>query len=124
MLEADTDGVDVRLERTDPRAVVVHAAGDLDYDTAPGLDTALKQAAEAGRPVVMDLSEVDFADSTILHILTRARVRAEKGGHVLLLAGPLSDTLTRLFEVTGLEGAFRFSPDRDSALASLPGKPQ
>lgn len=124
MLEAEADDVKVWLERTDPRAVVVYAAGDLDYDTAPELDAALRQAAEAGGAVVADLSAVDFADSTILHILTRARVRAENDTQTLLLAGPLSDTVTRLFQVTGLESAFRFAPDAQTALSGLPGKRQ
>ncbi|MEW2521541.1 STAS domain-containing protein [Actinacidiphila alni] len=123
MLEADADGEQVRLEpQSDSRAVVVLASGDLDYETASVLDAALARAAEVADAVVVDLSAVDFADSTILHILTRARTRAETGSRALFLAGPLNDTLERLFEVTGLGDAFRFSPDRESALAAVPRK--
>ncbi|MFH8347833.1 STAS domain-containing protein [Streptomyces sp. NPDC018045] len=91
-------------------ALVVTVTGPLDIDTVAPLEDALREVGEAAhgtgaggggaRPVVIDLSEVDFADSTTVNVLLRQHAAL---GTRLRLAAP-SPGLRRLFELTGLEG--------------------
>ena len=54
--------------------VVMH--GEHDLSTAPNLAHELEQAFDAGAPVVVDLTEVEFMDSAILNALLKAREQA------------------------------------------------
>ncbi|MFJ4894737.1 MULTISPECIES: STAS domain-containing protein [unclassified Streptomyces] len=95
---------------------VIRVGGDVDIDTAPLLDAALGDAARA-RPVavIVDLSQLTFGDSATLNAL----IRAQKLAFELVVAGPLSPRIQRLFSLAGVEGFFRFAPDTDAALEQL-----
>ncbi|MEW2547304.1 STAS domain-containing protein [Streptomyces sp. NPDC047002] len=98
----------------DGGARVVRATGALDDENAYLLEEALERAdLEGARRVVLDLSAVSFADSTVLHVLLRARGRSRR----LVLAGPLGSAVGRLFEVTGTRTAFTFAETVEAALA-------
>lgn len=75
-------------------AVLLRLDGELDLVSEPVLAAAL---AEAGtRPLRLDLSELDFMDSTGLRaLLTVAREHAD-----LKLRGPLRPAVARLLELT------------------------
>ncbi|MEV5597379.1 STAS domain-containing protein [Streptomyces sp. NPDC052496] len=88
--------------------MVVTVTGPLDIDTVAPLEDALREAGGNGtgagggdtRPVVVDLSQVDFADSTTVNVLLQRHAAL---GTRLRLAAP-SPGLRRLFDLTGLEG--------------------
>ena len=67
-------GFDVQSERR-ADALWLLAAGELDISQAEVLDTAVDQAAEAGGPLVVDLTAVTFCDSSGLAALLGARRR-------------------------------------------------
>jgi anti-sigma B factor antagonist len=48
---------------------VVSLTGELDCQNAPSLAAALREASGDGRPVVIDLTELQFIDSSGLHVL-------------------------------------------------------
>ncbi|WP_107088645.1 STAS domain-containing protein [Streptomyces sp. NRRL F-5755] len=88
-------------------ALVITVTGPLDIDTVAPLEAALREAGTAprdgdgaARPVVVDLSEVEFADSTTVNVLLQQHAAL---GTRLRLAAP-SSGLRRLFELTGLDG--------------------
>ena len=57
--------------------------------------------------LTLDLSELDFLDSTGLHLLMRLRGRCEAQGLDLkLVPGPPG--VQRLFEITGTDAQFTF----------------
>lgn len=60
--------------------------------------------------VVLDLSKVEFIDSTGLRVLLRCRNHAEETGTRLVL-GQLSPAVERLFEVTKIGGRFDYLQD-------------
>ncbi|WP_329459318.1 STAS domain-containing protein [Streptomyces sp. NBC_01497] len=98
---------------TDNGSRIVRATGSLDDENASLLDDALEKAdREDARLVVVDLSGVSFADSTVLHVLLRARGRSRR----LVIAGPLSAVVERLFDVTGTRSAFTFAATVQDAL--------
>src|SRR3954447_4252639 len=107
--ETDVDGV--RL---------LEVFGELDLATAPHL-CALLDAARMQRVkrVVVDLTGVDFCDSTGLRALMGAsRELNVEGGRLAVTL--LSDSaVARLFDVTGLREAMPVYDTQQEALASV-----
>jgi anti-anti-sigma factor len=60
--------------------------GELDMETAPALEQAVLPSAEAGGPIVLDLSAVSFVDSTGLRAFLRIAQALGDRGCVILHA--------------------------------------
>ena len=104
----------VRGVETIGDAVVVRHAGELDLYNADDVRTALTGAlAAAPSRVVVDLSAVEFVDSTALGVLIEARSKLGPNG--LVLAEPQLET-RRALQVSGLD---RHLPVHDSVEAAL-----
>jgi anti-sigma B factor antagonist len=107
-LRVDGDGVRkdpvLRIE-TVGTARVVRLGGELDLYNADRVRSALAEVcAESPERVVVDLSEVDFVDSTALGVLIEARARlGNRSG--FLLAAPALET-RRALEISGLDRHF------------------
>lgn len=83
-------------------AVVVRLAGELDLYNAGELREALAEVcAEEPERVVVDLTEVEFVDSTALGVLIEARARLANK-RAFLLAGAGRET-ARALQVSGLD---------------------
>lgn len=92
--------------------------GDIDLATAPMLSTVLNDAVWQGKgPVVVDLSRVEFMDSTGLHLLLNALRRLTRSGRALELVGA-GDGVLRTIRGSRLEGTFRLHATREAAIAS------
>ena len=90
--------------------------GELDIATAPRMIAALNEAfADMSLPLVVDLSRVDFMDSTGLALLMNAQGRLFRGGHGFAIACP-GGPISRVFEIADMVETLRVCPDRDSAL--------
>ncbi|MGW1893770.1 STAS domain-containing protein [Streptomyces sp. NPDC002004] len=99
---------------------VVQVTGDVDEDSAPLLEEAFSRATAGARPrTIVDLSGVDFADSSVLHVLLRAQRTHRAADGSLVLAGPFSTTVERLFVVTGTEAFFDIVASREAAVSRL-----
>jgi anti-sigma B factor antagonist len=89
---------------SEPRgaAVRLRLTGDLDLATAEDAERAILDAEEARPPVlILDLSELDFMDSTGLRVILSASTRAqEQERRVVLVKGP--SVVQRVFEITRL----------------------
>ena len=96
--------------------VVIHLAGELDLYNAEELRGALQDAL-ARKPdrIVVEMSQVEFVDSTALGVLIEAR--ANVGPSSLLLAAPQLET-RRTLQVSGLD---RHLPVHDSVDEALRG---
>jgi len=77
----------------------VVAEGDIDLAGGPLLDTAILRL-EASGPVVIDLTAVEFIDSSGLRSLLTASRRAEGRNSVVVLRNP-SAGVKRLLSITG-----------------------
>ena len=85
-------------------------AGELDLATASTLEQRLGELEDHGSTHLMvDLAGLAFIDSTGLRVLLQANTRAQEHGHELTLR-PASETVQRVFEVTGVQDALRFVP--------------
>ncbi|HWH15715.1 MAG TPA: STAS domain-containing protein [Miltoncostaeaceae bacterium] len=92
-----------------PSALVCVVAGELDLATRQEMVGEVTAAAgtSPGDPVVLDLSGVEYADSSALHALLDLR---EHLGHGLALRAP-PPCITRLFAATQLSDHFEVVAD-------------
>jgi anti-sigma B factor antagonist len=65
---------------------VVTVSGELDIDSAPGLEADLAPVADAGRPLILDLAGLRFCDCAGLSLFLRLQQRARAAGGSLHLA--------------------------------------
>jgi anti-anti-sigma factor len=86
-------------------ACVLALAGELDLASSPSLVERVEAVLPDGRPLVLDLRELTFIDSTGLGAIAGIERSAEKAGTTLkLVPGPSS--VQRVFDVSGTAGAF------------------
>jgi anti-sigma B factor antagonist len=83
-------------------ALVVH--GDIDIAGGPTLETHVLRM-ESGSPIILDLRDVDFIDSSGLRTLLAATGRAHQRDAVVRLRN-VSAPVRRMLEITGTEGQF------------------
>jgi anti-sigma B factor antagonist len=87
---------------------IVTATGEIDLYTAPRLQSELSaviaNAAPASR-VVVDMSGVDFCDSTGMNVLLSCLRQVRERGGELELAAP-RPAVKKILQVTGLDTVF------------------
>ena len=92
--------LELRVEKDDGVARLV-ASGELDLSSAEDLEEQLKQLERDG-PVVLDLRELTFMDSTGLRAVLAADARArEQGGRLVIVRGP--EDIDRVFRITRMD---------------------
>jgi anti-sigma B factor antagonist len=98
----------------------VIATGEIDLYTAPRLQSELAEviahAAPASR-IVVDMSGVEFCDSTGMNILLSCLRQVRERGGELELAAP-RPAVMKILQVTALDSVFTIVP----APVTLPGK--
>ena len=92
--------------RVDPSGHVV-VAGDIDVDSAPSIEAALRQvearlsgADGSTSSVIIDVGQVGFIDSSGLRALLSASRRNEQANRRVVLRSP-GNALKRLLDITG-----------------------
>jgi anti-sigma B factor antagonist len=96
-------------------AHVVKLAGELDLYNAQDVRRVLIDACSNGpQRVVVDLSEVEFIDSTALGVLIEARARLANKRAFLLAAPGLATR--RVLEISGLDRQFAVHDSVSEAL--------
>lgn len=104
-----------------PGVAVVQLHGEHDLATEPALIQALDEAA-ANSNVLVDMSECDFIDSTVIAALLRiARTVTERGERFALYIPAAQRQITRIAEMTHLAELLPIHTSRPAALASLQG---
>ncbi len=103
--------------KAQPSFEVVSLAGELDIARKEELHRALL-VEPAMRGVLLDLSEVTYADSTALTELLRFRIRAEQQ-RIPVATIVVSEQLDRIIRYAGLHEVFELFENRADALAYL-----
>jgi len=103
------------IERHD-RGATVRLAGELDLFSVPIVRKALLElAAERPGRLVIDLSAVEFIDSTALGALVEAKRQIESAGSRFLLAAPGSH-VRRALSISGLDRHLGITDSVEQAL--------
>jgi anti-anti-sigma factor len=87
--------------------------GELDLSAAPRLREALAEAeAHGSRQIIVDLSRLQFVDSSGVHAFVAAGAAARANGHALTFVhGPAQ--VQRVLELSGLTGRLTFVDDAE-----------
>jgi anti-sigma B factor antagonist len=81
-------------------------SGEIDLYTAPRLQAEFSRLLENGPDrVVIDMSGVEFCDSTGMNVLLSALKRMRERGGVLEVAAP-RPAVRKILQVTGLDSVF------------------
>lgn len=87
--------------------VVLALSGELDLAGAPELDQALSAVREAGTALTLDLTDLEFIDSSGLGVLVRFHNAAVASGYEYsVIPGP--PPVHRAFVLSGLDQALPF----------------
>jgi anti-anti-sigma factor len=89
-------------------SLILRVEGEIDIASAPSLDAELERAQGSGAEmIVVDLDQVEFIDSTGLHVLIRhSSLSSQNGGRLRFTEG--SEQVQRLFRLTGTMGHLPF----------------
>jgi len=80
---------------------VLSLSGELDLSNAETVETALREAREPGAPLIVDMRELEFIDSTGIALIVG--VIGGEGSGVRFVPSE-SPSVTRVMELTGLAG--------------------
>lgn len=86
----------------DDGAARVALIGELDIAVADEVEERLRSLREAGRGVRLDLSQLDFIDSSGVRAIVLALKHARQGGHELEVDREISPTVRRMIDIMGI----------------------
>jgi anti-sigma B factor antagonist len=95
-------GVSIR-QGADGRARL-QLAGDLDLATAASFVNTAREQLSKG-PVVLDLSEVGFMDSSGVRALDTLLKECDRNGWSLAVGAQMTENVIQVLELTGMMGA-------------------
>lgn len=101
---------------------VIAVRGELDLSTAPDLEGPLDTAVDGGAaPVLIDLAECEFIDSTGIALIVRGWQKLEGDGAGRLAICCPNAQVRRVLDVSGLDQSIPVHPSRDEGIAALRG---
>jgi anti-anti-sigma factor len=83
-------------------AVRLALIGELDIAVADGVDVRLRQHREDGRRVRLDLSQLEFIDSSGVRTIVLGLKYARGSGHQIEVDRQVSSTVERMIEIMGI----------------------
>jgi anti-anti-sigma factor len=96
--------LDIRSAPTATGEARIAVSGEIDLGTAPQLESALADALNAAPGhITVDLSDVDFIDSTGVSVLVRSAHQGEQCGVTVRVHGA-HGIVARVLRVTGVAG--------------------
>ena len=110
--------------KTTPGVVVLMLRGEHDLSTQPLLRARMDEALSAGMSVIIDLSEVEFIDSTVLSAILHGQKRATNGDDgreqgLAVVASPGARFVARMLSLAKIDDHIAIHLSRDSAVVSL-----
>ena len=83
-------------------ALRVALIGELDIAVADAVEQRLRQLRDDGRPARIDLSQLDFIDSSGVQSVVLGLRHARRSGHELEVDRHVSPTVERLIDMMGI----------------------
>lgn len=97
---------------------IIAVAGEVDLGTSAELRAAVMAPIQAGHPVIVDLNNVHYMDSSGIAALVEGyqSARRTKSGFVL---AAVSEGVARILQLARLDKVFVLSPTREAAMAKV-----
>ena len=96
--------------------MVVSLAGDVDLESSPRARTVLLDCVGQNRTVLVDMSAIDYIDSSGVASLVEAFQSARKAGSPFALVS-VSEAALRVLQLARLDRIFTIHASLDDALA-------
>jgi anti-sigma B factor antagonist len=97
---------------------VIAVKGEVDLYSAPSLKERIADLVSGGKSqIAVDLSGVEFMDSTGLGVLIGGLKRCKEAGGSLSLVGP-REPVIKVLSITGLDKVFPIHDDVEQAASS------
>ena len=106
---------EVSVEHSGTTAIV-RLVGELDIATAPALAEALQALEAPCKRIILDLTSLEFIDSTGLRLAVVEHGRSNMDGFEFVIAGATGPVL-KVLRLTGLDVTLPLAPDVASVLA-------
>jgi anti-anti-sigma factor len=100
-----------------PHAALVVLGGEHDLDSAPLVDEALVEALLTCSHLIVDISPVQFIDSSIINLLVQVKKDADAKGCRFNLVMGTAPTVERTLEICGVLPVLNRVANVDAALA-------
>lgn len=100
------DGTLVLRASQEGSACTLALSGELDMSNAPSFSSELQRLEAAGMALTVDLTELEFIDSTGIAVLVGAHQRL---GERLTIVASRFEAVKRVFSLTGLDDTLRFA---------------
>jgi anti-anti-sigma factor len=112
--------VAVTSDPADPPVAILVLTGEHDGFTTYRIEQELARLHDAGMPIVVDLLQASFVDSSTLSALLTAQRHAEEAslGFALAFDDATSLQVHRIFSTTGLASSFVVARTREKAVAA------
>lgn len=108
----------ITCRELDERTNLISVEGDLDLSTAPRLKWMLLDSLQDERDrIILDLSLTDFMDSTALGVLVVVKRRLAADARLAIVCD--REAVLRIFELSGMDGAFAIFPTFEEAYANV-----
>jgi anti-sigma B factor antagonist len=104
--------------REERGAMVVAFEGDVDLQSSPEARKVLLEAVGKGMPILVDLSEVGYIDSSGVASLVESFQAARKSGQSLILIS-VSDGAKRVLQLARLDKVFTICDSLDDGIAAI-----
>ena len=111
----------VEVSWYDADVAIVTLVGEHDLATSKTLWDELERVVRAREAVIVDLSEAEFIDSSVLSTLLNADRLACQRGLCVTLQLATARPVERILEVSGLDSRFGIARSRQEAIAAARG---
>jgi anti-sigma B factor antagonist len=99
-------------------AIVVSFIGDVDLQTSPDARKALLECVAMGKPILVDLSNVGYIDSSGVASLVESFQNSKKAGQNLVLVS-VSEGALRVLKLARLDKVFNICDTLEDGLAAV-----
>lgn len=110
-VDSETDGI-----------IAVCLEGDFDLANAPGLRDHIRRALDAGKDLIVDLSEATFIDSSVISVLFEGAKAARGRQQTVVLQVATAPVVERALELVGIESVLPRAHDRMEAVEMIQQK--
>ena len=109
---------DVELQQPQEGTAVAVFRGEHDIADVPDVETMLDSLIQENELVVVDFSEAEFVDSSMLIVLLKLAKAARERGRAFRLQLGTAPIVEKAFELSGVSDTLDCFPTRDEALAT------
>ncbi len=102
------------------RVDLVSVSGRVDSNTAPDLESTFRGINDTGRfRIVLDMSNLEYISSAGLRVLVSTLKNCRRYNRGDLRLASLSDRITGVMEMAGLDVLYKIYPDATEAVGSF-----